>query len=71
VVCFNRLDTLAVADRLRDLRVPARVVCGATDRFQKLPYGDRLPWDLRRAAQRGGGDTAPTPLQYLLFGAAT
>jgi uncharacterized OsmC-like protein len=22
-------------------------------------------------ARRGGGDTAPTPLQYLLFGAAT
>jgi hypothetical protein len=33
--------------------------------------GAALPAGLRRAAQRGGGDTAPTPLQYLLFGAAT
>ena len=40
-------DTLAVADRLRDLRVPARVVWGAADPFQKLPYGERLAWDLR------------------------
>jgi pimeloyl-ACP methyl ester carboxylesterase len=40
-------DTLAVADRLRELRVPARVVWGAADPFQKLPYGERLAWDLR------------------------
>ena len=40
-------DTLAVADRLRELRVPARVVWGAADRFQTLTYGERLAWDLR------------------------
>jgi pimeloyl-ACP methyl ester carboxylesterase len=40
-------DTLAVADRLRSLDVPARVVWGAADPFQKLPYGQRLAWDLR------------------------
>jgi hypothetical protein len=39
-------DTLQVADRLGDLQVPARVVWGAADPFQKLPYGERLAWDL-------------------------
>ena len=40
-------DTLQVAERLRELQVPARVVWGAADPFQKLPYGQRLAWDLR------------------------
>jgi pimeloyl-ACP methyl ester carboxylesterase len=40
-------DTLQVADRLRDLEVPARVVWGAADPFQRLPYGQRLAGDLR------------------------
>jgi len=39
-------DTLAVADALSGLRVPARVVWGAADRFQKLRYGERLASDL-------------------------
>ncbi len=39
-------DTLAVADNLVTLRVPARVVWGAADRFQKLRYGERLAADL-------------------------
>jgi pimeloyl-ACP methyl ester carboxylesterase len=39
-------DTLQVADRLGDLQVPARVVWGAADPFQRLPYGERLAWDL-------------------------
>ena len=36
-----------MANRLRDLDVPARVVWGAADPFQKVPYGERLAWDLR------------------------
>ena len=39
-------DTLEVAPRLRDLRLPAAVVWGAADRFQKLAYGERLAADL-------------------------
>lgn len=40
-------DTLAIADRLPTLAVPARIVWGAADRFQKLTYGERLAHDLR------------------------
>lgn len=39
-------DTLAVATRLPQLKVPAAVVWGAADRFQKLSYGNRLAADL-------------------------
>jgi pimeloyl-ACP methyl ester carboxylesterase len=39
-------DTLAVAGRLPTLRVPARVVWGAADRFQKVRFGERLSKDL-------------------------
>jgi pimeloyl-ACP methyl ester carboxylesterase len=39
-------DTLAVADRLPTLRVPARVVWGAADQFQKVRFGERLSRDL-------------------------
>jgi pimeloyl-ACP methyl ester carboxylesterase len=46
---------------MRDLRVPARVVWGAADRFQKLPYGERLAWDLRTELWRieGGRHFVP------------
>lgn len=40
-------DTLAVADRLPELDVSARVVWGLADRFQKAHYGERLARDLR------------------------
>jgi pimeloyl-ACP methyl ester carboxylesterase len=40
-------DTLSVAPRLTELDVPAEVVWGAADRFQKLRYGQRLARDLR------------------------
>ncbi|MBW3619517.1 MAG: alpha/beta hydrolase [Actinobacteria bacterium] len=39
-------DTLAVADRLPDLDVPARIVWGLADRFQTADYGERLARDL-------------------------
>ncbi len=39
-------DTLAVADALATVRIPAQVVWGAADRFQKLRYGERLAADL-------------------------
>lgn len=40
-------DTLEVAPRLSHLDVPAAVVWGAADRFQKIHYGERLARDLR------------------------
>lgn len=40
-------DTLEVAGELARLQIPAAVVWGAADRFQKLVYGHRLAEDLR------------------------
>lgn len=48
-------DTLAVADRLPELNVPARVVWGAADGFQKIEYGERLAWDLDAPLERIDG----------------
>ncbi len=47
-------DTLAIADRLPGLDLPARVVWGAADPFQKLAFGERLAADL-------GTDVRPIP----------
>jgi len=54
-------DTLQVADRLGDLQVPARVVWGVADPFQKLPYGQRFAWDLHTELWRieGGRHFVP------------
>ena len=40
-------DTMEIAPRLRELAVPAEIVWGAADRFQKIEYGRRLAGDLR------------------------
>ncbi len=45
-------DTLAVADDLKRLRVPARIVWGAADRFQKVEYGERFARDLAAPLHR-------------------
>jgi hypothetical protein len=55
------------AERVRVIRAQASLdrdchMVGRVGRF-------RLESD--EPVKRGGGDTAPTPLQYLLFGAAT
>lgn len=39
---LNVRDTEWIGDRLRDLRIPARIVWGAADKFQKLKYGQKL-----------------------------
>lgn len=54
-------DTLAIADRLPTLDLPARVVWGAADRFQKIGYGERLAADLGAALHpiRGGKHFTP------------
>lgn len=55
-------DTQAVADRLAHLAVPAAVVWGAADRFQKLePYGRRLARDLDAPLHEISGGKHFTP----------
>lgn len=45
-------DTLSVADDLQRLQIPARIVWGAADRFQKIEYGERFANDLGAPLQR-------------------
>ena len=45
-------DTLAVSDRLVELKVPARIVWGEADPFQKIEYGERLAFDLGATLHR-------------------
>jgi pimeloyl-ACP methyl ester carboxylesterase len=54
-------DTLAVADRIPDLDVPARIVWGAADQFQKIGYGYRLAYELKAPIERieGGKHFVP------------
>ncbi len=39
-------DTLALADQIPNIDVPARLVWGAADRFQEIGYGYRLAYEL-------------------------
>jgi len=54
-------DTLAVADQLSSLNLPARLVWGAADQFQTIGYGYRLAYDLRATLDRieGGKHFVP------------
>lgn len=54
-------DTLAVADRIPDLSVPARIVWGAADQFQKIGYGYRLAYEFGAPLDRieGGKHFVP------------
>lgn len=45
-------DTLAVSDRLPTLGLPARVVWGEADQFQKVRYGEAFARDLGTSLQR-------------------
>jgi pimeloyl-ACP methyl ester carboxylesterase len=58
---LNVQDTLAVADRIPALNVPARLVWGAADRFQKIGYGYRLAYELGASMERieGGKHFVP------------
>lgn len=49
---LNVQDTLNVADELTKLDIPARVVWGAADHFQKIEYGERFARDLSAPLQR-------------------
>lgn len=54
-------DTLAVAGALTSLQVPARVVWGAADQFQKIEYGQRLAQDLGAPLRQIPGGKHFTP----------
>lgn len=49
---LDTADTVVVADRLPDLRIPARLAWGAGDAFQKIKYGERFARDLRAPLRR-------------------
>lgn len=52
VTALDVHDTIAVQDRLPTLGVPARVVWGVADQFQKLEYGERFARDLGATLER-------------------
>jgi len=54
-------DTLAVQGALPTLKVPARIVWGVADPFQKLEYGERFARDLGTTVQRIEGGRHFTP----------
>ena len=58
---LNVNDTLAIADQIPNLDVPARLVWGAADRFQEIGYGYRLAYDLGAPIERieGGKHFVP------------
>ena len=45
-------DTLAVADKIPELGIPARIVWGAADQFQDVGYGYRLAYELDAPLER-------------------
>ncbi len=61
VTALDVQDTIAVQDRLRTLQVPARVVWGVADQFQKVRYGERFARDLGTTVRRIEGGKHFTP----------
>jgi pimeloyl-ACP methyl ester carboxylesterase len=61
---LNVQDTLAVAGELPRLGIPARVVWGAADHFQKIAYGERFARDLAAPLRRIDGGRHFTPEDY-------
>lgn len=57
-------DTLAIAPQLPALGVPARIVWGDADQFQKIAYGERLAHDLDAPLVRIPGGKHFTPEDY-------
>lgn len=57
-------DTLLFAGKLSTLRIPARIVWGAADQFQKIEYGERLAHDLNAPLYRIEGGKHFTPEDY-------
>lgn len=58
---FDVRDTLAVQDDLKELDLPAAVVWGEADRFQKIEYGERFAGMVRPRRERPYGRLAGQP----------
>lgn len=54
-------DTLAVADELKRLAIPAQLVWGVADQFQPIKYGERFAKDLKAPLRRIEGGKHFTP----------
>ncbi len=54
-------DTLALANEVPRLRVPARIVRGAANQFRKFSYGERLARDRHTPLARIEGGKHFTP----------
>ncbi len=52
VQSLDNADTRAIEDRLPALALPARIVWGVADQFQKIEYGERLARDLASPLRR-------------------
>jgi len=61
VTALDVQDTIAVQDRLPSLKVPARIVWGVADQFQKIEYGERFARDLGATVRRIEGGKHFTP----------
>lgn len=61
VTALDVRDTLAVQDQIAALGVPARVVWGVADPFQKLTFGERFARDLGTTVRRIEGGKHFTP----------
>jgi pimeloyl-ACP methyl ester carboxylesterase len=61
VTALNVQDTVGIAEDLPSLGLPARVVWGEADHFQKIRYGERLAADLSAELVRIPGGKHFTP----------
>lgn len=61
IEALNVHDTLEIADKLSHIGLPARVVWGEADAFQKVRYGERLAADLKTELVRIPGGKHFTP----------
>jgi pimeloyl-ACP methyl ester carboxylesterase len=61
IKAFDVRDTLAAADLLPNLNLPARLVWGTADRFQPIEVGERLARDLKAPLRRIEGARHFTP----------
>jgi pimeloyl-ACP methyl ester carboxylesterase len=60
-IALHTRDILAVSEDLSGLQIPAELVWGADDQFQKLEYAERLADDLKAPLDRieGGKHLVP------------
>ena len=64
IAALRKHDTLAVADDLPRLGIPARIAWGAEDNFLKLKYGERFAQDLSAPLRRIADGKHFTPADF-------